>query len=124
MADEIILKIGEVDMSEYCDRNNLSISKNAVWKDGGFKAMDGTPAKKLLGVKYSISASFTDIPNSVKNALDGACSAESVNITFGTVTAAFSHPDTTYNLSYVTSLNEKMWDISFSSVCDIIPGGL
>lgn len=123
MAEDIILKIGTVDMSEYCDKANLTISKEPVFKTE-FTAMNGKNVETYFGVKYNISANFTDIPNDIKISLETACSNVSVSITFGSVTQTFKHPSLTCTLDYITSDDVQIWSINFSSACDLVPGGL
>ena len=49
-----LLQIGSLDLSEYCEKGDLSISRSGVYS-GGFPAINGKTNKKLLGYKYQIS---------------------------------------------------------------------
>ena len=46
-----LLQIGSLDLSEYCEKGNLSINRTGVYS-GGFTGMDGSVTKKFLGYKY------------------------------------------------------------------------
>lgn len=118
-----LLQIGSLDLSEYCEKGDLSIDQSAVYSEG-FKGLDGSVNKKLLGYKYSISAGFNDVPNDVKEAVENACKGEKVSISFGDVTADFNAPDVTCKLAYETTGGVLMWSVNISSVCDLAPSGL
>ena len=118
-----LLKIGSLDLSKYCEKGDLSISRSGVYS-GGFPAINGKTNKKLLGYKYQISASFNDVPNDIKEAIESACTGEKVSISFGNVTAEFNAPDVTCKLAYETTNGGLIWSVSISSVCDLAPSGL
>ena len=118
-----LLKIGSLDLSEYCEKGNLSINRTGVYS-GGFTGMDGSVTKKFLGYKYQVSAGFEDVPDNVKTAIENACSGEKVSISFGNVTAEFNAPDVTCKLAYETTNGGLIWSVSISSVCDLAPSGL
>ena len=118
-----LLKIGSLDLSEYCEKGDLSISRSGVYS-GGFPAINGKTNKKLLGYKYQISASFNDVPNDIKEAIESACEGEKVSISFGDVTADFNAPDVTCKLAYETTGGGLIWSVNISSVCDLAPSSL
>lgn len=118
-----LLKIGTLDLSEYCEKGDLSISRSGVYS-GGFTGISGKVKRKLLGYKYQISAGFNDVPNDIKEAIESACKGEKVSISFGDVTAAFNAPDVTCKLAYETTGGVLMWSVNISSVCDLAPSGL
>ena len=118
-----LLQIGSLDLSEYCEKGDLSISRSGVYS-GGFPAINGKTNKKLLGYKYQISASFNDVPNDIKEAIENACKGEKVSISFGDSSADFNAPDVTCKLAYETTGGVLMWSVSISSVCDLAPSGL
>ena len=118
-----LLQIGSLDLSEYCEKGNLSINRTGVYS-GGFPAINGKTNKKLLGYKYQISAGFNDVPNDIKKAIENACKGEKVSISFGDVTADFNAPDVTCKLAYETTGGVLMWSVNISSVCDLAPSGL
>ena len=118
-----ILKIGDLDLSGYCEKGDLSISRSGVYS-GGFTGISGKVTKELLGYKYSISASFNDVPNDIKEAIENACKGEKVSISFGDVTADFNAPDVTCKLAYETTGGVLIWSVNISSVCDLAPSGL
>lgn len=118
-----LLKIGSLDLSDYCDKGNLSINRTGVYSSG-FTGMDGSIKKKFLGYKYQISAGFEDVPDNIKSSIENACAGEKVSISFGDVTAEFNTPDVTCKLAYETSSGELIWSVSLSSVCDLAPSGL
>ena len=119
----VLLQIGTLDLSEYCEKGDLSISRSGVYS-GGFTGISGKTNKKLLGYKYQISASFNDVPNDIKEAIENACKGEKVSISFGDVTADFNAPDVTCKLAYETTGGVLMWSVNISSVCDLAPSGL
>ena len=45
-----LLKIGDLDLSDYCEKGDLSISRSGVYS-GGFPGISGKVTKKLLGYK-------------------------------------------------------------------------
>ena len=118
-----LLQIGSLDLSEYCEKGDLSISRSGVYS-GGFPAIHGKVKRKLLGYKYQISAGFNDVPNDIKEAIESACKGEKVSISFGDVTADFNAPDVTCKLAYETTGGVLMWSVNISSVCDLAPSGL
>ena len=118
-----VLQIGRLDLSEYCEKGDISISRSGVYS-GGFPAINGKTNKKLLGYKYQRSASFNDVPNDIKEAVENACKGEKVSISFGDVTADFNAPDVTCKLAYETTGGVLMWSVNISSVCDLAPSGL
>ena len=118
-----LLKIGSLDLSEYCEKGDLSIDQSAVYSEG-FKGLDGSVNKKLLGYKYSISAGFNDVPDNVKNAIKSACMSEKVSISFDDVTADFNAPYVSCKTQYETTGGVLMWSVNISSVCDLAPSGL
>lgn len=118
-----LLKIGGLDLSEYCEKEDLSISRSAVYSDG-FTGISGKVNKKLLGYKYQISAAFNDVPDDIKTAIENACNGEKVSISFGDVTADFDAPDVVCKPAYETSGGVLMWSVNISSVCDLAPSGL
>ena len=118
-----LLKIGDLDLSDYCEKGDLSISRSGVYS-GGFTGISGKVKKKLLGYKYQISAAFNDVPNYMKEAIENACKGEKVSISFGDVTADFNAPDVTCKLAYETTGGVLMWSVNISSVCDLAPSGL
>mgnify|MGYP004556004203 CR=1 FL=1 len=120
---DILLKIGTLDLSEYCDNSSLSINRTGVYSSG-FTGMNGEITKNKIGNKYQISASFSDIPNDVKNQIENACNTDFVDITFGKTTAKFNGPDVNCSLSYETSAGVKIWNVSISTVCEFAPCGL
>ena len=67
-----LLQIGSLDLSEYCEKGDLSISRSGVYS-GDFTGISGKVKRKLLGCRYQISASFNDVPNDIKEAVDNAC---------------------------------------------------
>ena len=119
----VLLQIGSLDLSEYCEKGDLSISRSGVYS-GGFPAINGKVKRKLLGYKYQISASFNDMPNDIKEAVENACKGDKVSISFGDVTADFNAPDVTCKLAYETTGGVLMWSVNISSVCDLAPSGL
>ena len=118
-----LLKIGSLDLSEYCEKGDLSISRSGVYS-GGFTGISGKVKRKLLGYKYQISASFNDVPNDIKEAVESACKGEKVSISFGDVTADFNAPDVTCKLAYETTGGGLIWSVNISSVCDLAPSSL
>ena len=118
-----LLQIGSLDLSGYCEKGDLSISRSGVYS-GGFPAINGKVNKKLLGYKYQISASFNDVPNNIKEAIESACKGEKVSIFFGDSSAEFNAPDVTCKLAYETTGGVLMWSVNISSVCDLAPSGL
>ena len=118
-----LLQIGSLDLSEYCEKGDLSVSRSGVYS-GGFPAINGKVKRKLLGYKYQISAGFNDVPNDIKEAIESACEGEKVSISFGDVTADFNAPDVTCKLAYETTNGGLIWSVSISSVCDLAPSGL
>ena len=118
-----LLKIGSLDLSEYCEKGNLSINRTGVYS-GGFTGMDGSVTKKFLGYKYQVSAGFEDVPDNVKKAIKSACMGEKVSISFDDVTADFNAPYVSCKTQYETTGGVLMWSVSISSVCDLAPSGL
>lgn len=118
-----LLQIGSLDLSEYCEKGDLSIARSGVYS-GGFPAINGKTNKKLLGYKYQISAGFNDVPDDIKEAIENACKGEKVSISFSDVTAEFNAPDVTCKLAYETTGGVLMWSVNISSVCDLAPSGL
>ena len=118
-----ILSIGGLDLSEYCEKGDLSISRPGVYS-GGFTGISGKVTKELLGYKYSISASFNDVPNDIKEAIENACKGEKVSISFDDVTADFNAPYVSCKTQYETTGGVLMWSVNISSVCDLAPSGL
>ena len=118
-----ILKIGDLDLSGYCEKGDLTVNRTGVFTSG-FTGLGGSVKKKLLGYKYQISAAFTDVPNYMKEAIETACTAETVNITFGDTAAVFSAPDVSCKLAYETTGGVLIWSVNISSVCDLAPSGL
>ena len=118
-----ILIIGGLDLSQYCEKGDFSVDQSAVYSEG-FKGLDGSVNKKLLGYKYSISAGFNDVPNDVKNAIKTACKGEKVSISFDDVTADFNAPYVSCKTQYETTGGVLIWSVSISSVCDLAPSGL
>jgi len=112
-----LLKIGTLDLSEYCEKGDLSINRTAVYSSG-FEGLNGQKSKVLLGYKYQISAAFT-VPDDVKKTIENACKSASVNIS-----ADFNAPDFTAKLDYETSSGVCMWTVNISSVCDLAPSSL
>lgn len=117
-----LLTIGTLDLSEYCEKGDLSINRTAVYFSG-FEGLNGQKSKALLGYKYQISAAFT-VPDDVKKTIENACKSASVNITFGDTSADFNAPDFTAKLDYETSSGVCMWTVNISSVCDLAPSSL
>lgn len=118
-----LLKIGSLDLSEYCEKGDLSISRSGVYS-GGFTGLSGKVNKKLLGYKYQISAAMNDVPDDVKKAIESACKGETVSISFGDTTADFNAPDVTCKLAYETTGGVLVWSVNISSVCDLAPSSL
>lgn len=118
-----LLKIGSLDLSEYCEKGDLSISRSGVYS-GGFTGLNGKVNKKFLGYKYQISAGFNDVPDDIKKAIENACMGENVSISFGDVTADFNAPDVSCKLAYETTGGVLIWSVNISSVCDLAPSGL
>lgn len=118
-----LLKIGSLDLSVYCEKGDLSISRSGVYSNGS-PGLNGKVNKKLLGYKYQISAGFNDVPNDIKEAIESAGEGEKVSISFGDVTADFNAPDVTCKLAYETTGGVLMWSVNISSVCDLAPSGL
>lgn len=118
-----ILVIGNLDLSEYCEKGDFSVNQSAVYS-GGFPGLNGSVNKTLLGYKYSISAGLNDIPDDVKKAIQRACKGEKVSITFDDVTADFNAPDVVCKTQYETTGGVMMWSVNISSVCDLAPSGL
>lgn len=118
-----ILIIGGLDLSQYCEKGDFSVDQSAVYSEG-FKGLDGSVNKKLLGYKYSISAGFNDVPDDVKKAIQSACKGEKVSISFDDVTANFNAPVVVCKTQYETTGGVMMWSVNISSVCDLAPGGL
>ena len=118
-----LLQIGTFDLSEYCEKGDLSISRSGVYS-GGFTGISGKVKRKLLGYKYQISASFNDVPNDIKEAIENACKGEKVSISFDDITAEFNAPDITFKLAYETTSGVLIWSVNLSSVCDLAPSGL
>ena len=118
-----LLQIGSLDLSGYCEKGDLSISRSGVYS-GGFPAINGKTNKKLLGYKYQISASFNDVPDNVKKAIKSACMGEKVSISFDDVTADFNAPYVSCKTQYETTGGVLMWSVNISSVCDLAPSGL
>lgn len=121
--DVAILKIGSLDLSEYCEKGDFSVSRSGVYSSG-FTGIGGNVKKKLLGYKYQISAAFNDVPNDIKKAIESACNAEKVSISFDNTTAEFNAPDITCKLAYETTSGVLIWSVNLSSVCDLAPSGL
>lgn len=118
-----ILKIGSLDLSEYCEKGDFSVSRSGVYSSG-FTSIGGNVKRKLLGYKYQISAAFNDVPNDIKKAIESACNAEKVSISFDNTTAEFNAPDITCKLAYETTSGVLIWSVNLSSVCDLAPSGL
>lgn len=118
-----LLKIGDLDLSGYCEKGDLSISRSGVYSDG-FTGISGKVTCKLLGYKYQISAGFNDVPNDIKEAIESACKGEKVSFSFGDVTADFKAPDVTCKPAYETTGGVLIWSVNISSVCDLAPSGL
>lgn len=119
----VILSIGGLDLSKYCEKGDFSVGQSPVYSDG-VNAIDGSKNKKLMGYKYSISAGFNDVPDDVKKAIQSACKGEKVSISFDDVTADFDAPVVSCKTAYETSGGVMMWSVNISSVCDIAPSSL
>lgn len=122
----ILLKIGELDVSEYVDKESYSVQRSAVY-ESGFKNLYGETLKQYIGCSYRISTTFTNVPDDVKRAIFSACKAAKVDITFpdsGDKTAAFDMPELTAALQYETADGVMMWTISFSALCELDRYGL
>ena len=81
MKSTINLIIGGVDVSEYTERENFSVSK--VWKTAdSFTNYDGTEITVRSGWNYNIKASFDNIPDTLMYKLTAALDSDSISITF------------------------------------------
>ena len=81
MNSTINLIIGGVDVSEYTERENFSVSK--VWKiSDSFTNYDGTEITDRSGWNYNIKASFENIPDTLMYKLTAALDSDSISITF------------------------------------------
>ena len=81
MNSTINFIIGGVDVSEYAERENYTISK--VWKTAdSFTNYDGTTVTVRSGWNYNIRASFENIPDTLMYRLTAALDNEEISITF------------------------------------------
>ena len=124
-TNKIILKIGDVDMSEHVICEAVDINRSPVWSDS-FTAVNGEEKKKCLGVRIALSADFSVLDGTAAAALVSACNADSVSVTYkcpAPETAVFDRP----SLRCVPVFNDgevDYWNISVSMTCPLKGSGL
>lgn len=81
MKSTINFIIGGVDVSEYAERENYTVSK--VWKTAdSFTNYDGTVITNRNGWNYNIKASFENIPDKLMYQLTAVLDSDNIPITF------------------------------------------
>ena len=81
MNETITFIVGGVDVSEFTERQNYTVSK--VWKTAdSFTNYDGTVITNRSGWNYNIKASFENIPDELMYQLTAALDSDNISITF------------------------------------------
>lgn len=123
---DVILKIGEVDMSEYVERSSFNVSASPVYSGNTFTNVYGKEIKEYLGERISISTSFSLVPEHILQSLKNACILDGVTIEYAAPdvqAAEFEHPS--INCAMVMDDGDTTyWDVSLSAVCSLKSYGL
>lgn len=117
----VILKIGSVDLSDYCECQQVSITNSPVFSDG-FVNVLGRTRRTVIGDQIQLSASFGLIPESVAKAIRNACSASSVTVEYKDpvpVTTVFERPTFSRNVDFEVGEDTQMWNCSVSMTCPL-----
>ena len=117
----VILKIGLVDLSDYCECQQVSITNSPVFSEG-FVNVLGKTKRTVIGDQIQLSASFGLIPESVAKAIRNACSASSVTVEYKDpvpVTTVFERPTFSRNVDFEVGEDTQMWNCSVSMTCPL-----
>lgn len=123
--NDVILKIGSVDMTENAECEAVSISTEAVYTNA-FTAVTGEEKKTRLGDKVSISASFNILTEDKAKAVVTACNADKVTVDYADpfpCSAVFDRPSVT-SVPVFFDGEISYWNISLSMVCPLKGNGL
>jgi hypothetical protein len=127
MGNSVILKIGSTDLTGYTIAGQVKIDKTPVWSDTTFKAVTGKEHKTYLGCRVQLSASFENLTASQAAAIQTACAASSVSITYldpTPVTAYFDRPSVSAAVEWEDNGHNQYWSLSFQAVCPLLGDGL
>lgn len=122
----VILKIGDVDLSDITEQEGVDISTSPVY-GAEFTSVTGKKRKKVLGESVSISASFNHLPEEKAAAIVKACRNDTVTVEYKdpTVqTAVFDRPSIRSVPDFAASEDERYWNISVDMTCPIKGDGL
>lgn len=119
-----IMKIGDLDISEYCNKDNMQINKTAVYGSQSLTALTGAVLHERLGNKYTISLALDNIPDETAQAIGTACAADKVTVGFAApcfTSAKFDEPEVSSRLQYEDENGVKYWEMNISMVCELVP---
>ena len=118
MKNTINLIIGDIDISEFAERENYSIKK--VWKiENSFTNFDGEEIISRTGWNYRLSASFENIPDEIMKQITSALDKDVISITFTDphsenmlTTDDFMRGESTGGSVFCESDGELLWNFS------------
>lgn len=122
----VILKIGDVDVSDYAEQDNLSIRKSPVYSEG-FTNVKGQTVHKCIGYRIDLSATFSNLPECVAKSIVNACNTDSLTVQYKDPLPAetvFERPVIDSTCEYEEAEDVQRWNISLSMTCSLKSSGL
>lgn len=123
--NDTILKVGNVDMTEYVICEAVDVTETPVYSDS-FTAVTGEERKTCIGVKVDLSAEFSVLDEALAAALKNACANEKVTVTYKcpeeTVTE-FDRPSFRCTPVFTDGVTDY-YNISLSMTCPLKGNGL
>lgn len=124
MDSVIYLKVGEIDLSKFCNEGDFSIDRDAVFdSESDFTNVYGETEKKLLGHSVKIGLNFVGMESSVAAELETALRGSKIQV-------EYQAPNRGSGEFYCSTFKFTIEDIvagetyysgSLSLVCDLMP---
>lgn len=119
-----ILKVGNVDLSEYCSEGNYIVTRDPVYDSGSeFVNTYGETKRDLIGFSVGISLSFEGMAEETAKALDAATRSDSISVVYTTPlvnTSVFRSPSLKMASEDMDG-GKMIYSGSLSLSCELVP---
>lgn len=122
----IILKIGNVDLSDVTEQEGVQIRSSPVFGEE-FTNVKGIRRRKILGEQIDISASFDSLSEETAKKIAAVCNADSVTVDYldpNAASADFERPSVIAAPEFEDSEGNLYWRLSISMTCPLKGNGL